>query len=648
MSFFTELKRRKMFRVAVVYAATAFVILQAADLRSFSSVVGNSCGFTIDVRDAKPSGAPMRFVLSLIFALGSFFPSLAPAQIANWQGTVTDNWFNSLNWNPNSVPVAGTNVIINTWSPNPTTIAVATTPDLGAIQIGETGNGELFIESGGKLFNNAIAILGTAAGSQGFAVVQDSGSEWRIDHNLVVGEQGLGLLQLLDQGYLLNNNARIGNSSSGSGSVTLASSATWVSLGNLFVAHTGLGALDIRQQSEVYNAAQAYVAYAAGSDGRVRVRQGGGWASLDDVFIGRLGQGKLDIESGGMVVLTNNSSSFVGVQNGGTGEVTVTGANSLWSNSASLIIGAAGNGTLNIADGAEVRSEVFSVGDLAGGVGTATVGNGGQLNVTGQLYVGRWGTGSLTIDGGEVSNGGVAVIGGTASNPGAGEVHLVTTSALGGRWHSQSDILVGWRGTALLTVASSTEVESGGRIRIATEGGATGTVSLRGSLTASAANGGTQVGGGGTLTGTGTVNGGLSVAAGGVVAPGLSTSANVGRLNVNGALNLSSPASVIEMRLGVVGLPIVGPVPVSDDIAVSGNLVLNGQLHLSALAGPLPGTYTLMTYGGTLSGNGLTIASLPTLPAGHTAWIDTTTQPGEVLLVVGELGDEVYSDRFEG
>ncbi len=32
MSFFAELKRRKVFRVAVVYAATAFVILQAADI----------------------------------------------------------------------------------------------------------------------------------------------------------------------------------------------------------------------------------------------------------------------------------------------------------------------------------------------------------------------------------------------------------------------------------------------------------------------------------------------------------------------------------------------------------------------------------------------------------------------------------------
>jgi hypothetical protein len=31
MSIFTELKRRNVFRVAVVYAATVFVVLQAAD-----------------------------------------------------------------------------------------------------------------------------------------------------------------------------------------------------------------------------------------------------------------------------------------------------------------------------------------------------------------------------------------------------------------------------------------------------------------------------------------------------------------------------------------------------------------------------------------------------------------------------------------
>jgi hypothetical protein len=39
-SLFTELKRRKVVRVAVVYAATAFVVLQAADIMLASAPGG--------------------------------------------------------------------------------------------------------------------------------------------------------------------------------------------------------------------------------------------------------------------------------------------------------------------------------------------------------------------------------------------------------------------------------------------------------------------------------------------------------------------------------------------------------------------------------------------------------------------------------
>lgn len=587
----------------------------------------------------------MRYRSATILVLGLLHATLAPAQIAEWQGTVTDNWFNSLNWNPEAIPAAGTNVILNAWSPNATTLSGSSTPILGAIQIGETGNAELVIQSGGKLFNNAIGILGVEAGSQGFAIIQDTGSEWRLSHNLVVGEQGLALLQLRDQGYLLNNNGRIGNSSSGSGAVTLTQSANWVNQGNLFVAHTGLASLDIRQQAAVYNTAQGYVAYAAGSQGSVRVRESGGWASFDDLFIGRQGQASLDIESGGVVVVASDSSSFVGAQNSGFGEVTVSGAGSLWSNSASLIVGVAGTGILSVSDGAVVSGGVVSLGDLAGGSGTVVVGEGGELNSVDQLYVGRWGTGSLTIDGGEVTNGGVAAIGGTPSNPGIGEVHLTEVS--GGRWHSQSDILVGWGGTGLLTVANSTEVESGGRIRISTQAGSTGTVSLRGSLTASAAHGGTEVDAGGTMTGNGTVNGGLNVSAGGVAAPGDRAGSAIGSLSVNGPVNLA-PGSRLEPRVGIIPIPGGAIAPIVDQIHVSGDLVLNGELHLSALAGPIPGIYILMIYSGSLSGNGLTIGTLPALPAGHIARIDSTSQPGQIHLVVEPMDEGIFSDRFEG
>jgi T5SS/PEP-CTERM-associated repeat protein len=568
----------------------------------------------------------------------------AAAQIANWQGTVTENWFNDLNWSPEAIPGAGTNVLINTWSPNPTTLAAAATPDLGAVQIGESGNGDLVIELGGKLNNDGIGIVGSGPGSVGFVTVRDEGSEWRIDHNLVVGEQGTGSLRLRDKGYMLNNNGRIGNSASGSGAVSAWSESTWVNLGNLFVAHSGTGSLDIRSQSEVYNQAQAFVGYASGSEGSVRVREGGGWASFNDIFIGREGLGTLDIESGGVVVVTSNSSSFVGTQSGGVGEVKVSGTGSRWTNTAGLVIGVNGSGSLDIANGGDVSGNFVSIGDLDTGVGTVTVGENSQLTSSSNFIVGNFGSGSVTIAGGEVTNEHLGIIGNAAV--GSGEVSLTVP---GSQWHSQNDIFVGLNGSGLLRVLTGTEVESGGRVLISTNTGDSGLIELRGTLTASAAHGGTRVRDGGKLTGFGTVNGGLHVNPGGIVAPGVGAG-SIGTLTVNGSLNMSpSNGAVLEFDLGsmVVPLPpyIVG---ISDRIQVNGDLVLNGVLHANDSGSfHSPGTYILISYTGSLTDHGLTIGSMPPLPAGFGAWIDSTSKSGEVLLIVDELPDEMFSDRFE-
>ena len=555
----------------------------------------------------------------------------AAAQIANWQGTVTENWFNDLNWSPEAIPGAGTNVLINTWSPNPTTLAAAATPDLGAVQIGESGNGDLVIELGGKLNSDGIGIVGSGPGSVGFVTVRDEGSEWRIDHNLVVGEQGTGSLRLRDKGYMLNNNGRIGNSASGSGAVSAWSESIWVNLGNLFVAHSGTGSLDIRSQSEVYNQAQAFVGYASGSEGSVRVREGGGWASFNDVFIGREGLGTLDIESGGVVVVTNDSSSFVGTQPGGAGEVTVTGAGSRWTTTESLIIGAGGNGQLNVTNAGEVSGNIVSIGDLETGVGSVTVGENAQLLSDSDLWVGSAGTGSLFIGGGEVSNGRLGLIGNDTG--GFGEVHL-TAGAL---WTSQDSVFVGNFGGGLLTIGPDAEVISGGGVRVSTVPSSSARIDLLGTLTASQLRGGTQVEGGGVIRGTGIINGGLTVREQGFVAPGIDPG-EIGELQVS-SLHMDSANAVLRMDLG-------SP-PISDRIIVSGNLILDGLLHASDAGGFAPGVYTLIIYTGALTDHGLTIDLLPSLPSGFGAWIDTTTQSGEVRLVIDELPDEMFSDRFE-
>ena len=139
---------------------------------------------------------------------------------------------------------------------------------------------------------------------------------------------------------------------------------------------------------------------------------------------------------------------------------------------------------------------------------------------------------------------------------------------------------------------------------------AAGRLSVMGSL----ASPSIEVAPAGTLSGTGTLAG--AVVCNGTLAPG----SPVGTLTLASGLALS-PASVLAYDLGTV----------SDRTHVTGALTLAGTLHVTATPGFGPGSYTLITYTGTLTDDdGL---QLGTLPPGHEATISTAT-PGQVRLVV--------------
>lgn len=571
----------------------------------------------------------MRHFFNLLLLLALLPATPSAAQIAEWQGIVSTDWFNQINWSPEAVPAAGTNVIINTLTPHTTTLAGTATPDLGAIQVGETGDGQLLVDLGGKLFNNSIGMLATEPGSSGITMVRGAGSEWRIDHNLVVGQRGDALLTIADGGYVLNNSGRIGNESTGAGQVLVRTGSNWINLINLFVGHSGLGALEIRDSgSAVYNQAQAFVGYAADSEGSVLVRDSGLWAPYDAVFIGREGHGKLDIESGGAVALPNDNIGYVGVMSGGQGEVTVTGTNSQLVSEGGLIIGVRGNGQLVISNGAGVASTFVSIGDLAGGTGHVTVGENSLLfTAGGVIQVGREGTGSLKIAGGEV-NSGEGVIG---NNSGG---HGVVALGGGARWNN-GGLIVGNAGSAVLTIGPDAEVISSGGVLASGGSLLSSRIDLLGALTVNDAFGGAVITNSATLRGTGVVNGRLVVGNGGIVAPGLDPG-EIGELRVSSLI--LGPEGVLNADLG--------PPPTSDRIVVSGDLQLGGLLQVNDVGGFAPGVYTLITYTGALIDNGLGIDSLPPLPAGYGAWIDTSTQPGEVRLVIAQSSDQIFADRF--
>jgi fibronectin-binding autotransporter adhesin len=164
------------------------------------------------------------------------------------------------------------------------------------------------------------------------------------------------------------------------------------------------------------------------------------------------------------------------------------------------------------------------------------------------------------------------------------------------------------RVTATSTYTGATEVQEG-------------TLLVGGSVSGSQFN----VAAGATLGGAGIV-GPVSVFDGGVIAPG----DGVGTLSVS-SLFLSG-ASALKFELAVAG---VAGGAGNDLLQIGGELTLDGTLQVLPQAGFTAGRYPLMTYGGSLLNNTLSLdpSFLATYPG---SFIDTATAGTVSLVVVPE------------
>lgn len=132
------------------------------------------------------------------------------------------------------------------------------------------------------------------------------------------------------------------------------------------------------------------------------------------------------------------------------------------------------------------------------------------------------------------------------------------------------------------------------------------------------------VNGSATLGGNGSLNRPVVFASNGTLAPGSSAVGTLG----TGDLTLSA-TSLIAAELGVASA--------SDTVAVTGALTLDGSVDITPVAGFGPGTYTLLTYTGALTNNGLEIGAKP---AGFAATVDLS-ESGKVKLVLASSGGTV-------
>lgn len=477
-----------------------------------------------------------------------------PAQVSNWTGASSDNWFAATNWDSNQVPTAADDVVINTTLPNATLIGGG---DALAdfLFVGQSGLGNLTISGGGTL-TSVLARIGVDAGAQGVVAVSGAGSAWNNSGLVNVGNGGTGSLAITDGGAVSTGVVFLGNLTTGTGMITVdGAGSVMTANGAIFVGDIGAGTLAITNGGHVESVG-GVIGDNATAQGMVTVSGAdSSWANSNVLLVGRIGTGELDIGAGGTVsAVSATLGDFAGVQ----GTVSIDGSGSSLGVGNALTIGGAGTGTLTIDNGGAADAGAIVLGRQAGGQGTLTISDAGSLLTPratfGDFIIGWNGTGTLAVDaGGTVDGAGNAYLGLESGSQGNASV-----TGAGSQWLVDDGLFVGAAGEGLLSIDAGGRVEAGGIVVGLNEGG-TGAVTLTGAGSALAVD---------ELTVASSGDGSLIVEHGGQVdsANGMS----IGSIGT-GAVTVTGVGSVVNAgSLSFVGFNSNGSLDVLDGGVVNG------------------------------------------------------------------------------
>lgn len=429
----------------------------------------------------------------------------------------------------------------------------------GDAELGDaTDSGALTFSGTGTLSGNRILTINSA-----------------VNLSAAVGETG-GARGLTKSGAgsltLSGNNSFTGGTTVNSGSLILGASERLANTGAVTVSG---GTFDIAGFDETVGAVTLNSGSIAGTTGTLTgtsysVQSGSVTAKLGGAGVA------LTKTTGGTVTLSG-ANSYTGGTTVTGGTLALGGSNVLADSGAVTVNG----GTLAIAGNSDtVGAVTLTSGSITGSGGTLT--GSSYALASGTISANLGGSGTVTK-----TTAGLVTLSGTSSTVGAvnvsgGTLELATGAALN---------------AGLVTVSNAA------------------TLDIDGILTAPT---GVNVNAGGTLKGAGTIAGNVNLD--GILAPGNSP----GTLGITGNLNLTS-SSVLNFELNEMNT--VAGNNVNDLVAITGDLVLDGTLNVPDPSTPLnwttsgtdlaPIKWTLFTFTGTLTNNGLTLGNLPTLLSGN-------------------------------
>ncbi|WP_052183138.1 autotransporter domain-containing protein [Rhizobium sp. YS-1r] len=385
-------------------------------------------------------------------------------------------------------------------------------------------------------------------GGQTVTVPGDQNSPWNLGaEDLVVGDAGAGTLVIENGGIVIPAVVQVGRLVGSNGSVTVSGTGSnLTSTGSIMqIGLEGTGFLTVGNGASLNTDAGLVIGHFEGGEGTLTVTgEGTSWATAQQVTVGSQGTGTVYVEDGASVVHGGDLTLGLGTHK--SGYVNVSGQGTNWEATSNAIVGNAGNGMLDIRDGAtfDVAQDLVVANTLTGyglvvvngegarltfdklragvdGYAYLIVENGGALGGAGHAI--SLGTGATGEAGLQITNGSSAAAGTlVAGDFGKGSVivsgsMLESTEAYLGRettgtgsvsvsganaaWYNTGNLFVGYRGAGDVTVQSGATLGSIDSA-IGAHAGATGEVTVRDSGSTWYASGDLFVGGegDGTLT----------------------------------------------------------------------------------------------------------------------------------------------------
>ncbi len=307
---------------------------------------------------------------ALAFVFGG--ASVARATVTfNWVGGTSTSWNTAANWNPASTPTLVSNIVIDTRSSNQPVISGFNALS-GSVVVGSSaisnGSTLLSILSGGTLTGTVNGTIGDGTSSTGAVLISGATSQWALGV-LTVGNNGAGTLTVTNGGTLDAFNAdgsgnaiTLGNQTGSSGNISVNHGSLTLDAGGLLVGSNGNGSVTIANGSNLtISAANSAgnglsVGLNAGTSS-VTIQDAGSFANIAGaVLVGNMGNGTLNIANGANVTIGGrnfaNMSLIIGGYTGSSSNVTVDGANSSLdiAGGGAIAVGYSGNGNLTISE----------------------------------------------------------------------------------------------------------------------------------------------------------------------------------------------------------------------------------------------------------------------------------------------------------